>query len=276
MFDFYYCPRVVRRLQKGRDAAVLADFLGHLHRRGHARSTVHQYVRAAEQFLRWLRRRRMPLASTDELTARRFACRRRSARKLRHTTHAALRQLLHYLRLRRAGRTQARAAVAKPALEGVVAEYDAHLDHVCGLSAATRLYRRRYAREFMQFVFGSGRTDWRRARPEHVHDFVTQYGADGRVAAAQVAVISLRSFLRWLQLCGRVNARLVASVPRFPRWRLASLPTVLLPDQLRSFLASFNKSRPSGGRDYAMALCMVDLGLRVGEVADLRIDDVDA
>ena len=31
-----------------------------------------------------------------------------------------------------------------------------------------------------------------------------------------------------------------------------------------------------GRRDYAMALCMADLGLRVSEVADLRVDQVNA
>jgi site-specific recombinase XerD len=45
-------------------------------------------------------------------------------------------------------------------------------------------------------------------------------------------------------------------------------------EQLTTFLASFNES-PSGRRDYAMALCMVDLGLRTVEVADLMLDDVD-
>ena len=273
MFDVYYCPRAVGRFQKGRDATVLSGFLDFLHRRGHARNTVQQYVRAAELFLRWLRRRRMPLASVDETTVRQFACRRRSAQKPRHSAHAALRHLLRHLK--REGRMPARTAAPMSALERLVAEYDAHLDKACGLSAATRRYRRRYAREFMQFVFGSGRMDWRRTRPHHVHDFIARYGVDGRIAAAQVAAVSLRSFLRWLQFRGRVTARLIAAIPRFRRWRLTSLPTVMSQVQLRSFLASFNSSRPSGRRDYAMALCMVDLGLRVAEVAGLQIDDLD-
>jgi len=93
MLDLYFCPRVIRRLLKGRGAAVLAGFVSYLHRRGHARNTVHQYVRAAELFLRWVGRCQQSLASIDETTVRRFVRRPGSARSSRHTTHAALR---HY------------------------------------------------------------------------------------------------------------------------------------------------------------------------------------
>jgi site-specific recombinase XerD len=45
-------------------------------------------------------------------------------------------------------------------------------------------------------------------------------------------------------------------------------------EQLTTFLASFSES-PTGRRDYAMALCMVDLGLRTAEIAGLMLDDAD-
>lgn len=272
MFDVYFCSRVAQRLQSNRDAVVLAGFLGYLDRRGHSRNTVQQYVRAAELFLRWLRRHQQQIASINETTVCQFAC-RFSAESSRHTTHAALRHLVRHLRAE--GRTAARAPAAKPAVERFIGEYKSYLGSVCGLAAATQSYRGRYAREFVQFVFGSGSTDWRRLRPGQIHDFIAQYGANGRTAAAQVAAVSLRSFLRWLQFQGRLNFRLVAAVPCFRKWQLAALPTVMSDEQLRLFLASFDRSRSSGRRDYAMALCMADLGLRVAEVAELRINDVD-
>lgn len=274
MLDLYFCSRVARRLKNGRDAVVLTGFLEYLHRRGHTRHTVHHYMRAAELFLNWLRRRRRLLAEMDEAMIWQFACRRRSSRAGRHTTRAALRQLLRHCGGARQSVRQ--AAGRKPALERTVTEYDAHLDNACGLAPATRQYRRRYALEFLRFVFGARPLDWRHIRPDVVHDFVARYGTTGRIAAAQVAAISLRSSLRWLQFQGRVDARVVAAVPHFARWRLASLPTVMSPEQLRLFLMSFDRSHPTGRRDYAMALCMVDLGLRVAEVAALQIGDLDA
>lgn len=191
MFDAYFCPRVVRRLQSNHDAEVLAGFLGYLDRLGHSRNTIHQYVRAAELLLRWLRRRKQPVSSIDEMTVHWFMCHSRSLRGSRHSTHAALRHLLRHLRA--TNRAASKAAAAKPTVERLVAEYDSHLDTVCGLAEATRLYRRRYARDFIQFAFGPQPMDWRRLKIGQVRDFIAQYGRTDRVAAAQVAAVSLRS-----------------------------------------------------------------------------------
>jgi site-specific recombinase XerD len=158
----------------------------------------------------------------------------------------------------------------------VVTAYDAHLRDTAGLAPATRLYRRRYAREFLTAVFGPGQPDWGRLRPEDVHAFIARYGRTGRTAAAGVAAVSLRSLLRWLQFDGHIGPGLAAAIPTFRRWRHAALPQPLTDGQYRGLLASFDRTTPVGRRDYAIAACMGDLGLRCGEVADLTLDDLDA
>jgi site-specific recombinase XerD len=45
--------------------------------------------------------------------------------------------------------------------------------------------------------------------------------------------------------------------------------------ELHRFLDSFDRSTATGCRDYAMAQSMVRLGLRVSEVAELKLQDVD-
>lgn len=45
--------------------------------------------------------------------------------------------------------------------------------------------------------------------------------------------------------------------------------------ELRRFLKAFNRSHPTGRRDFAMALCLCRLGMRAQEVASLRLADVD-
>jgi integrase/recombinase XerD len=67
----------------------------------------------------------------------------------------------------------------------------------------------------------------------------------------------------------------VSAVPTIPVWRLSSIPKALPPEDLDRFLRSFDRSTPGGRRDYAMALCMADCGLRACEVAALRLKDVD-
>lgn len=240
MFDVYFCPRVVARLQSHADTRILKEFLGYLHDRGYARLTIQGYVRAAELFLPWLRRRRQPLATIDETIMRGFARRHQTQDHPCANTHASLRHLLRYLR--NTGLVPPRSLASRPAVERIISDYGNSLEGVCGLATATRQYRKRYAREFLHFAFGADRIQWKRIQPSHVQGFIAQYGQDGRVGAAQVASASLRSFLRWLQFQGRTGPNLAGAVPRFPRWRFATLPGVMTDEQLTMFLATFPDS----------------------------------
>jgi integrase/recombinase XerD len=273
VLDAYFCPRVAARLRTGPEPGVLESFLVYLHRRGHPRAVTQRYVREAEVFVRWLRRRRHPVATVTDVIARVFACRGRDHGSPRPDVHAALRHLLRHLRER--GLVPPRPPEAAGDVGRVIAGFDAHLRDAAGLAPATRLYRRRYAREFLTAVFGTGQLGWGRLRPEDVHAFVARYGRTGRTAAARVAAVSLRSLLRWLQLRGHIGPTLAAAVPTFRRWRHTALPQPLTDDQYRGLLAAFDRTTPVGHRDYAMAVCLGDLGLRCGEVADLTLDDLD-
>ena len=57
--------------------------------------------------------------------------------------------------------------------------------------------------------------------------------------------------------------------------RLVGLPKGLDPDQVRRLLASCDGSTRRGCRDIAILTMLVRLGMRSGEVAKLRLDDID-
>ena len=105
--------------------------------------------------------------------------------------------------------------------------------------------------------------------------FIAGYAARCRPHSARVAAGSLRSLLRFLQLRGEYGPAPVAAVPHLPDWRLDHLPRTMTDEQLRMFLTRFDRSTPTGRRDYAMSRCQVDLGLRVSEVSALRLEDLD-
>ncbi len=88
-------------------------------------------------------------------------------------------------------------------------------------------------------------------------------------------VTALRSFVRCLRLRGLCDARLLGAVPTIPNWKLSHLPKVLAGEQVRVMLGSFDRDTPLGRRGYAIALCLVRLGLRACEVARLSLDDID-
>ncbi|CAN5547609.1 hypothetical protein BH11PLA2_BH11PLA2_53190 [soil metagenome] len=233
---------------------------------------VQVYLRGAELFGRWLRRRHRVLAEVTDADVRAFV--RRGTRKaIPANACSAGNALLRHLQ--ECGLIPPRPTPASTAINRTVADYDAYLQDVAGLADATRLYRRRYAHDFLHTAFGAGPLRWSRLQPAHVRQFINSFGQSGRVAAAQVAAGSLRSFLRWLQYRGRVGSNLAGALPRFPHWRLASLPPTLSDTQLGDLLDTFDTSSPTGRRNHAMALCLVGLGLRVAEVAVLTLSDVD-
>jgi integrase len=88
-------------------------------------------------------------------------------------------------------------------------------------------------------------------------------------------VTALRALLRYLYLEGRLAADLTGAVPAVAGWRLRGLPSALAADQVPRLLRSCDRRRAIGRRDHAVLLLLVRLGLRAGEVAGLRLDDID-
>jgi site-specific recombinase XerD len=111
--------------------------------------------------------------------------------------------------------------------------------------------------------------------PHHVVEFV--HTMSGRYSARSMKNVrtALRSLFRFLRGKGVCDQRLELSIPAMPSWRRTTLPRGLGEEQVRSLLASFESSTPCGRRDRAIVECLARLGLRPGEVATLRLDDID-
>jgi integrase/recombinase XerD len=86
---------------------------------------------------------------------------------------------------------------------------------------------------------------------------------------------SLRQFLRFMHLRGVCSPALVQAVPSVADYGRQVRPEVLNEKQRRTLLAAFDRKSGRGRRDYAIALCLIDLGLRAIEVARLRVGDLD-
>jgi hypothetical protein len=92
---------------------------------------------------------------------------------------------------------------------------------------------------------------------------------------AKSLVNAVRMFLRFLAVRGSCLADLAAAVPRIANWRLAALPRYLVADDIARLLATCEPGTAAGARDRAVMLLCVRLGLRAGDVRDLRLGDVD-
>jgi integrase len=88
-------------------------------------------------------------------------------------------------------------------------------------------------------------------------------------------VAGLRPLLRYLHVAGLIVTPLQWAVPGVADLRDRTLPRGLKQAVVAKLLASCDRRRMVGRRDYAIMLLLVRLGLRAGEVAALQLDDLD-
>ena len=86
---------------------------------------------------------------------------------------------------------------------------------------------------------------------------------------------ALRLYLRFLALDGRCRPGLAAAVPTVPLQRFSTLPRHLPRDEIERIIASCDRATPMGLRDHAILLLLARLALRAGDVAGLRLNDLD-
>jgi site-specific recombinase XerC len=108
-----------------------------------------------------------------------------------------------------------------------------------------------------------------------LREFVLQQSRSTGWAAAKRCTTALRMFLRFLIAEGRCRAALLGAIPTLAHWHLSSMPRYLPPEDIERLIASCDVSSPVGLRDRAILLLLARLGLRAGDIVELRLQDID-
>lgn len=133
----------------------------------------------------------------------------------------------------------------------------------------------RVAGLFVSSMAVGGEIDWTALAAGDVTRFVVKECSDRGGSSARNLVAALRSLLRFAHLDGWTPVGLVKAVPSVAGWQARSLPRWVGSDDVRRLLRSCDRRGEGGRRDYAMLLMLVRLGLRAGEVASMRLEDID-
>ena len=158
----------------------------------------------------------------------------------------------------------------------LIYEYDWYLKQTAGVSENTRRQYLRYTNHFViEGLKNTIEDKLCNIKPEDLIQYVINQKKHHNMPVLKSMVRALRSFLKFLQLRGLCEAKLVKAVPTIAGWKLSSIPDYLTKEQLEGFLASFDKKSAVGRRDYAIALCLARLGLRRKEAAKITLDDID-
>jgi site-specific recombinase XerD len=171
-------------------------------------------------------------------------------------------------------------AVARPEPPAVAvgARFDERMAAPFILKSLSAETRESYRRGIQEFFRHAGWPHPTQVTPEHVLRYRDRLVRDKRRPATIAQKLSVvRSFFSYLQAAGVVtlnpaSAKLVPPPP---------VPTqqagrALTPREVRHLLASPDKTKPEGARDYAMLLVMLRLSLRLSEVCSLRRSSITA
>ncbi len=257
------------------------SYVGYLRRHGFCAGTIQQHVSSAGHFAHWLTRSGIQLSRVDEGLVSEFvtghlpACDcpgrcQRGAIEMR----AALRHLLSVLRTE--GRIPVEPIRSSGPIDGELRRYEHYLAEICGLAPATCISRRAWVGRFLVASFGTAQVDFGRVEPRDLVDYLARLDKNYKPGTMGVLAGSLRSYLRFRFLTYGDDVRmLLAAVPNVAQWSLATLPSHLTPDEVTGFLGAFDQQSVAGVRGYAMARCLLDMGLRAGDVAAIQLGDFD-
>jgi integrase/recombinase XerD len=159
-------------------------------------------------------------------------------------------------------------------VERVLVDYRRYLERERALVEGTISRYVRIARLFFEDSAANG-VAVEDLTAAQVSGFLARECPKRNVPAARNLACGLRPLLRYLHVAGVISTALRWAVPPAAQLRDRSLPRGLDAATVARLLASCDRRRTVGRRDYAILVLMARLGLRAGEVAGLELDDLD-
>jgi site-specific recombinase XerD len=271
---YFSAPKMLGHLRAGLSGPYADGFAAALHSDGYRNATAVRYIRAAVHLGHVLQKRGRDLADIDISKFDRHlqSCRcprSKGGRRNHHTLYGAKRFRDYLVRI------------------GVCKRPDLHVTEnvepqlVVGFRHWLRKHRgaaehtiRLYRRDASHFVItlGDDPSCW---DAQGVRKYFLDRSDHSGAGSIEKLITSLRVFLRYLSAQGLCKADLDKAVPAYASWRLAELPRYLSAEQVNALIAACDGSSPARRRDRAILLLLSRLGLRAGDVARLRLSDIE-
>jgi integrase len=253
----------------------LADYAGGFRQRlleqGFTPLTTVPHLRLMAHASRWLEREGLTVSGLTGQQAARFLAANQAAGRQRPKTLAGLRPLLDYLGglgilppEPPAPEPDAASALISAFAEYLRSERALAPMTVAGYSSRAARFLARYAPDGDPGVI----------TPADVTAAVLADASGLSAGAGQHLACALRAFLRYCHVRGLVTADVSAAALAVTGRRTTMLPRGLEAGQVVALLAACDRGEPGGRRDYAVILLLARLGLRAGEAARLRLDDI--
>jgi len=143
-----------------------------------------------------------------------------------------------------------------------------------GLADHTHKTRIHVIKKFIIFLTDAKVTSPEQIDANHIQKFISSYSAcSTRYIATIVSV--LKTFLGLLFTEELVTADLRGCLPHVRIMRQAFVPSSWKVEDVQKMLDSIDRNNPEGKRDYAILLLVTRLGLRVSDIRNLRLGNLN-
>ena len=276
MLERYFTSRTtLRRLRFGPSGPYIDRFAAVLERDGYAKAIAKRYLRAAVHLGYFMQQQGKALTDIDSTTPEMFSrhlatccCPVSSGEGNNHHPYFGAKRYCDYL---------VQIGVCSPRLASdtpeppAVTSFRQWLKRHRGAAEPTIKQYCRAAADVMT-ALGGDPSCW---NANDVRGYFLERASKRGAGTVEKLITSLRIFLRYLGVRGQCQAGLDKAVPAFASWRLAKLPRYLAPKQVERLIAACDGSSPQRRRDRAILLLLARLGLRAGDIALLRLADIE-
>lgn len=272
---FFESPARIREIRCSSAGALLEDFADYLLENGYAQISARRHIRSAEHIAHWAGRNGLSIGELDDAALKRFGDHLRRCRCGRysraHPVNISTGARLFLRQLQSVDKPAVRESEPADPQPLLLRSFCDWMRENRGTSERT-LYN--YGRPIGELIRRFGE-DPSTLGARRLRNFVLEQSRSTGWAGAKRCTTALRMFLRFLIAEGRCRASLLGAIPVLAHWRLTSLPRYLSPQDVECLLDSCDLSSPMGKRDRAILLLLARLGLRAGDIVQLRLHDID-
>lgn len=267
--------RIWPRLQAGPVAAVMVELIDWLVEQGYAATTQRNLVRAAARLGSWMLAEGFTF---DDLDAQRVIQMVREDNQHHPEHRSANENVSAVVRfLEATGRLRsAPVSLGQPGpAEACLAQWLGFLEVEHGQGPSWVGKARRLGEAFLSLICDlDGVLCWERVDVAMANDFLGRVIAGYSSSMAQCSAALLRGLLTWSAANGWIDEQVAVGVLS-PRRVRTGLPKGLTVSEVAALKNAVDLETPTGRRDIAVIIMLSRLGVRAGEVAGLKLEDID-
>ena len=260
---------------------LVAEALAEIERSGYSRRSRGRYRSVWEHLIEFSVQRELGDAFSEELVVRFLQAHRVGEDELgpgegwrRHIVWG-VKVLADFAKNGQIGRaiTEVQAIQLVPAMQKILHDYQEFCRDRLHVSQATINQRTRDLTIFLDFLHSTKGRTLRDVQALDLSEFICCRDHLAPKSVSRI-VSNMRSFLRFLTMRGILQKDLSVELPTIRVPADAAIPSVWDHELVIRLLGAVDRSSPKGKRDYAILLLACRLGLRAGDIRQLKLDQI--